>query len=357
MVLQYLLGLRRMKKRGIWLEVLRTSGDPAFDNRLANTFRRRLAEFGLENNFCLLIDSGNEDEMNVATSRVLGLKRRELLDLLAGPNTLLNLSYSIRQPFIQHFERRILCSLDPTEVCFWMQRVEMGQSHHHEFTTIGLNTGSKDSRVPVAQVTWRTFFPLVDTAMFKRTPRPPQDTFSTVGQWYWDGSIQWDGEWRDFSKKAAFEKFLLLPKHMTHADWVLAMNLNDDDPEIKRLTAAGWKFCHPHQVARTPRTYYQFLANSTAEFSAVKLESYARSGWLSDRSAVYLAMGRPVITESTGAERYLPEHSGMAFVGSMEEAVDAAHSVTIDWHFWSCRARACAVEYFDSVKNLKKILA
>ena len=66
---------------------------------------------------------------------------------LAGPNTLLNLSYSIHPPLLLQFERRIFCDLDPSEIFYWMTKMEMGQSHHHEFWTIGLNVNGRDCRI------------------------------------------------------------------------------------------------------------------------------------------------------------------------------------------------------------------
>jgi hypothetical protein len=119
----------------------------------------------------------------------------------------------------------------------------------------------------------------------------------------------------------------------------------------------GWHHIVPHTIARTPDRYYEYLRNSTAEFTAVKLESFAMSGWLSDRSAVYLALGRPVITEPTGAHPYLPAEGGFLFVRNLEEAADAVKRVQSNWKALSKSARGCAKECFDSVVNLKKILS
>lgn len=352
--LQYVLGLRRMQRRFLWLEVMESTGDPEHDCRNARTFRERLASFDLANDFCLIAVKAGEDPL--ATGRFFGRTRRQIHDLLAGPTVLLNLSYSIRPPLLDRFTHRKLCSLDPTEVCFWMQHMEMGQSHHEEFWTIGLNTRGPGSRVPETGLAWRTYFPLVDTSLLQTVPRPIRNRFTTIGQWYWDGNIELDGEWRDFSKRAAFEKFLPLPARQPHAEFELAMNLKPDDPERQRIGSAGWRHADPHIIARTPRRYYDYLAGSCAEFSAVKLESYMNSGWLSDRSAAYLAMGRPVITEPTGADAYLPGESGLFFVRSLDEAVDAVAAVLGNWETHSRAARACAVECFDAVANLQRIL-
>lgn len=352
--LQYVLGLRRMRRRFLWLEIMMTTGDDRRDARNARIFRDRLADFDLAGDFCLIVIRKDEDPL--VTGRFFGRSKREFLDLLAGPTTLLNLSYSVHPPLIGRFTHTKLCSLDPTEVCFWMLHLEMGQSHHDEFWTIGLNTDGPGSRVPKTGLTWHTYFPLVDTTLLKPQPRPAHDRFTTIGQWYWDGQVQLDGEWRDFSKRAAFEKFFTLPSLHPSATFELAMNLKPGDPERDRMLEAGWNHVDPHVIARTPRRYYDYLAGSTAEFTGVKLESYMSSGWLSDRSAAFLAMGRPVITEQTGAEHYLPAGSGFFFVRSLKEASDAVHDVLGNWKKHSRTARACAVECFDAVANLRKIL-
>lgn len=351
-VLQFMLGIRRLGRRGIWLETLPTGKTLEQNRQRASVFRRRLESFGLEKDFHLVVC----DAEGRPLGPTFGISPRELDQMLSGPNILLNLSYSIRPPLLERFEQRVLWSLDPTEIAFWMQRMEMGQNTHHRFVTIGLNIGRPGCRVPPTSVAWETVFPLVDTATLTSQPRPSRDHFSTVGQWYWDGAVEWDGQWRDFSKKAAFEPYLCLPALMPEARWTLAMNLAPDDPERDRIRAQGWNFVHPHRVARTPRAYYRFLTSSTAEFSAVKLETYARSGWLSDRSAAYMALGRPVITESTGAEPYLPAEPGMLFVSTAEEAREAARRVIRDWSILSQQARATAVECLDAVRNLRKIL-
>jgi hypothetical protein len=84
-----------------------------------------------------------------------------------------------------------------------------------------------------------------------------------------------------------------------------------------------------------------------------------QSGWLSDRAAAYLALGRPVITEPTGAEKFLPKHareSGLFFVRTLEEAIEASREVSRDWPRLSQCARATAIDYFDAAKTLRKML-
>jgi hypothetical protein len=355
--LQWMLGLRRLGLDAVWLELLPTAADAQEDEKRIRTFRRRMREHGLERSYCLLYQAPANDVHERGQIRCHGMSRRELDQRLAGPNTLLNLSYSIHPPFLLEFDRRILCDLDPSEIFFWMTKLEMGQSHHHEFCTIGLNVNESDCRLPHSALPWRTFYPLVDTEFFQPQPRPKAPKFSTIGQWYWGGSVEVDGEYPDLSKMFAFEPYLDLPRRVPRAEFELAMNLNTDDPEIGRLREYGWRIVSPHRVARTPRKYVSYLAKASGEFTAIKGVDVAwRTGWISDRAAAFLATGRPVITEETGAGKYLPDQSGFYFVNGIDQAEAAAKEIVADWARLSRAARTCAVEVFDSAKNLRKIL-
>ena len=135
------------------------------------------------------------------------------------------------------------------------------------------------------------------------------------------------------------------------------MNIAADDPEGERLRRLGWQIADPHSVARTPATYRRYLASALAEFTAIKGVDVAwRTGWVSDRAAAFLALGRPVITEDTGAQCYLPAENGFCFIRSAAEAEAAVRDVLRDWSRLSKQARQCAVEVFDSIKNLRRIL-
>ena len=355
--LQWMLGLRRLKLDAIWLELLPASGDAREDHAKVDNFQRRMREHGLAGRYCLLHQTPANDQHDLDAMRCVGISKRELLDRLAGPNTLLNLSYSIHPPLLLQFKRRIFCDLDPSEIFFWMTRLEMGQSYHHEFWTIGLNANGSDCRLPHTGLPWKTFYPLADTKLYRLQPRPPASKFTTIGQWYWDGAIEVDGQYPDLSKRTAFEKYLDLPRRVSEATFELGMNMASTDPERERLEKRSWLIVDPHVVARTPGKYRRYLAGALGEFTAIKGVDVAwRTGWVSDRAAAFLAMGRPVVTEDTGAAKYLPPKSGFRFVESVDNAEVAVNEVLRDWPRLSREARNCAVEIFDSAKNLRKIL-
>ena len=371
--LQWMLGLRRLKLDAIWLELLPATDDPGADQPKIRHFQGQLRAHGLAGRYCLLYQNPAADTHDLDSLRCVGISKRELLERLGGPNVLLNLAYSIHPPLLLKFERRIFCDLDPSEIFYWMTKMEVGQSYHHEFWTIGLNVHGDDCQlpkpvvagVPAAQATrlppqelnWKTFYPLVDTKLFRSQSRPRSPKFRTVGQWYWGGAVEVAGEFPDLSKRFAFEQYLNLPARVPEARFELAMNIAPEDPERERLRRLGWHIVDPHLVAHTPRTYRRYLAGALAEFTAIKGVDVAwRTGWLSDRAAAFLALGRPVITEDTGAHRYLPAENGFCLIRSAAEAEAAVREVLHDWSRLSKQARQCAVEVFDSIKNLRRIL-
>jgi glycosyltransferase involved in cell wall biosynthesis len=371
--LQWMLGLRRLNLDAIWLEHLPSEGNPRDDKRKIENFRRQLRAHGLSGRYCLLYHKKPTSEHDLDALECIGLSKRELLDRLAGPNTLLNLSYSLHPPLLLKFERRIFCDLDPSEIIYWMTRMEMGQSTHHEFWTIGLNVNDPDckllrmapsklpgvplSSLPPNKIKWKTFYPLVDTKLYRPQPRPRSSKFTTIGQWYWGGAVEVDGDFPDLSKKYAFEKYLDLPRRLPQARFELAMHMSPDDPDRERLRKRGWRVVDPHRVAMTPKKYRQYVASALAEFTVIKgVDVSWKTGWLSDRAAAFLATGRPVITEDSGAGNYLPRESGFHFINDLENAAAALENVVLNWRRHSREARRCAVELFDSGKNLRKIL-
>jgi hypothetical protein len=355
--LQWMLGLRRLKLDAIWLELLPATDDPDGDQARINNFQRQLRAHGLAGRYCLLYQKPAASTHDLDAMRCIGMSKQGLLNRLAGPNTLLNLSYSIHPPFLLQFERRIFCDLDPSEIFYWMTKMELGQSSHDEFWTIGLNAHRNDCRLPKSAVRWKTFYPLAYTRLLQPQSRPKMSKFTTIGQWYWSGAVEVAGEFPDLSKRVRFEPYLGLPERVPEAQFELAMNISPDDPERSRLQRLGWQVVDPHRVARTPRQYRRYTASALAEFTAIKGVDVAwRTGWLSDRAAAFLALGRPVITEDTGATRYLPRDSGFRFIRNINEAEAAVKEVLRDWPRLSKQARACAVEVFDSAKNLRKIL-
>src|SRR5215469_7748479 len=180
--LQWMLGLRRLRLDAIWLELLPATDDARADQARINHFQRQLRLYGLAGRYCLLYQKPAESVHVLDTIRCIGMSKQALLQRLSAPNVLLNLSYSIHPPLLLKFERRLLCDLDPSEIFYWMTKMELGQSDHHEFWTIGLNVHGSDCQLPKSSLRWKTFYPLADTKLLRIQPRPKLSKFTTIGQ-------------------------------------------------------------------------------------------------------------------------------------------------------------------------------
>ena len=80
-----------------------------------------------------------------------------------------------------------------------------------------------------------------------------------------------------------------------------------------------------------------------------------RTGWFSDRTVCYLAAGRPVVTQRTGFEKFVPEGQGLLGFDDAGEAVEALKIINSDYARHARAAREIAVEYFDARKLLDQI--
>jgi hypothetical protein len=82
-----------------------------------------------------------------------------------------------------------------------------------------------------------------------------------------------------------------------------------------------------------------------------------RSGWFSERSACYLAAGRPVVTQDTGFGTVLPTGEGLFAFSTMEEVLAAFDAIRSDPERHRRAARAIAEEYFRAETVLSKLLS
>jgi glycosyltransferase involved in cell wall biosynthesis len=81
-----------------------------------------------------------------------------------------------------------------------------------------------------------------------------------------------------------------------------------------------------------------------------------RNGWFSDRSACYLASGRPVLAQDTGLDGLVPHGEGLVTFSTLEEAVEGVGEITGDYERHSRAARAIAAEHFAAERVLPRLL-
>src|SRR5205814_9939986 len=79
------------------------------------------------------------------------------------------------------------------------------------------------------------------------------------------------------------------------------------------------------------------------------------TGWVSDRTACYLASGKPAVVQHTGPSRFLPEADGLFRFRNMDEAARALAQVESDYERHCRLARALAEEYFDARRVVGRV--
>lgn len=228
---------------------------------------------------------------------------------------------------------------------------------HDDFVTYGENLGSPDCPVPpFSRLRARTRQPVLLDYWADGTPT--NQSFTTVCNWRQDGrDIDFQGETYYWSKHHEFLKFLDLPCRV-RPTLELAMGLANLDDGVKpMLEHHGWRLVDAHQFTTDPWPYRDYVRASTGEFTVAKDQNVRlRSGWFSERSACYLAAGRPVIAQDTAFGKYLPTGEGLFAFNTMDEIVAAFEAICSDYQRHSRAARQIAEEYFRAETVLAKLL-
>jgi len=179
--------------------------------------------------------------------------------------------------------------------------------------------------------------------------------FTTVANWRqrWR-SVSYEGRVYGWSKDVEWQKLLDLPER-TGAAFELALS-GYQDGDRERLEARGWAVRPALDLDLD--AYRDYITSSLAEFTVAKEQNIAfATGWFSDRSATYLAAGRPVITQDTGFGSVLPLGEGLFAYADIEEAAAAVEAVQRDPRRHGRAAREIAREHFAAERVLARVLS
>jgi hypothetical protein len=222
------------------------------------------------------------------------------------------------------------------------------------YYTTGRNVGTTASHAPTAGRTWRPIFHPVDTRLVTRAPEPPRRApFTTVMNWRSHAPIQFRGTVYG-QKDREFAKFIGVPR-ATEAPLELAVSGHDVPHD--RLAAAGWSLRNGPRATRSVAAFYDYLRASRGELGVCKEVFVSlRTGWFSDRSAAYLACGRPVLLQETGYSDHLPTGEGLFAVETADDAAGAIEEINRDYARHARRAREIATEFLDASKVLTELL-
>ena len=257
------------------------------------------------------------------------------------------------------FKHRVLLDFDPGHLHISSLTWDLGIHGHDVFLTIGARINAPGSEIPKLGLEWRTFEPFVYLPMWQAAPDPGRDApFSSVTQWTWE-ELWWQNRAISVSKRAAYLKYLELPR-IAPRPFELAANIGPKDTvgDGRLFREHGWKLVSPHEVAAHPSQYQKYIRASRAEFMCPKsLHVAMKTGWFTDRSIAYLASARPVLAEDTGFTERLPTGSGILAFRDIRDAVAGVAEIDGNYARHSRAAREIAASLFDSRRCLQAMLS
>jgi hypothetical protein len=354
-VLQYALGLRRLGHQVTLIEPLPRASMRPGDGGLERSsnaayFREVVAAFGLDRDSALLLEG---------TRETVGLPYDRLRHAAREADLLLNISGMLTDPELtEPVPVRAYLDLDPAFVQLWhaTQGVDMRFGCHTHFVTVGLNVGRPGCRVPTCGRAWLTTRPPVFLDHWRVAEAIRLDALTTVANWRGYGSFEHEGV--HYGQKAhSFRRLIELPRR-TPERLSPAINIHlGDARDVAALADNGWEVLDPTRVAGTPGAYQAFVQDSKGELGVAKSGYVAsRCGWFSDRSAAYLASGRPVLAQGTGFEDHLPTGEGLFVFHNQDDVLTAIEGLNRDYPRHAARAREVAVSLFDSDAVLGSLL-
>jgi hypothetical protein len=233
-------------------------------------------------------------------------------------------------------------------------------AHTHHFS-FGERIGCPGCSVPIGRFDYRPTRQPIVLDLWRPPPDYPQPPpsgvrFTTVGSWEQaHKDIVFDGETYTWSKSVEFMKLLEVPKRAA-VEIELALAL-DDAATIELLERCGFAVRPAAPLSDDPGAYREFIIASGGEFTAAKDQNVRmRSGWFSDRTATYLAAGRPAVVQDTGFAEVLPTGEGLLAFFDADGAVDGLQQVAAHYARHSVAARELAATYFDADTVLERLL-
>lgn len=342
--LSWVLGFRKLGFDVMFLEQL------ADETQTAATafFRDTTKRFDLSERAALIGANGT----------ICGPEFSALLAFATEAEALINISGHLsNDDILQRVRRRVYLDIDPGFTQAWQSQGAEGlglEKHTHHFT-IGANIGAPDCPIPTCGFNWLKTRPPVLLDEWQAASPASFSRFTTIANWRGSyGPVEIGGRTLGL-KVHEFRKFIDLPR-LSGLPFEIALNIHPaDGRDISTLRAGGWQLRDPAPVAGTADSFRDYVRGSGAEFSVAQgVYVHTNSGWFSDRTAHYLASGRPALVQETGFSRHLPTGAGLISFSNMEEALAGAESIATGYESHARAARDLAVNFFSSDAVLRQ---
>ena len=355
-VLQYLVGFQRLGHEVYFVEKSPYPGscyDPVADamtddcSQGVATVAALMVRFGLQDRWCYVDSAG----------RYHGLPRERVAEVFRSADLFIVMgTYGDWLADADRCGLRVLVDGEPAFSQMLLEtRSAAGRaapSYDHYYTP-GVNIGTALSTAPAAGRHWRPLFNPVVVDLFPLRPVAAGAPFTTVMNWQSHRTIEFGGTTYG-QKDVEFAKFLELPARTVAP---VEVAVSGKGVPTERLVAAGWRLRWANDVSKSVDAYWDYIRASRGEFSVCKHVFVATNcGFFSDRSAAYLASGRPVVLEETGFSAHLPCGEGLFAVRTVDDAAAALDAIVSDYGRHARRAREIAVEHLSAAKVLGKLL-
>jgi hypothetical protein len=353
----YLLGLRELGHDVCLFEEVEpeecfdAAGQPVpFEHWAGREYFERVARsYGVWPDACLLYDGGRQTH---------GLSLREAIRRAQEADVLLDIGVTLRN---RELAGRIPCRVyvdeapAKTQVFHETYGIDQGLDDHQFFFSVGLNVGSPGCDVPTCGKRWHGIVHPVVLSSWPVANERPGERFTTVSNWGSRETFVLNGRYSG-DKADNWKAFLGLPARAARPLEVALHLENGWQGDAALFRDRGWVVADAQRLG-TLDDYRRYIAASRGELSVANPRYVAlRTGWTSDRTARYLATGKPAVVQSTAIEGHLPTGAGLLTFSTPDEACAALDEVESAYPAHCRAARELAEEFFDARKVLENML-
>jgi hypothetical protein len=289
-----------------------------------------------------------------------GLTEAQLSQLYRDADAFLNVTgaQELREEHLK-VKRRVYVESDPFRMQVKIAQGDAGaieqMAMHDRHFSFGENLGAADCDTPIERFHWLPTRQPVALDLWDGPHTKPGEAYNTITTWHNRGKdIEYRGDTYYWTKDREFLKFIEVPA-LRQVPFKLAAGV--DDEARRMLKRHGWKLSSSIEVSADAGRYRSFIQQSRGEFTVAR-DQYVRprTGWFSDRSACYLAAGRPVITQETGFSKFLPTGKGLFGFDTINDVLAAVDAIESDYEGHCRAAREIAEDFFDAERVIGSLM-
>ncbi len=292
--------------------------------------------------------------------RFYGMSRQQFHDTVKAADLMICVSgiTPLRQGW-PRARRMIVIDTDPVFTQIRMLQDQNFLDYYRQFdlqATFGRLIGTPACPLPTHGLKW---FGTNQPVALRHWPVRPGSSraFTTIGKWEHsaDRHVEFAGRRYQSSKGVEWMKLKGLPQKVK---WEMTLGMAGmPGPVAADFTTHGWKIVDPEKASISCQAMQQFIVDSAGEFTVAKeIYSELPSGWFSDRSSVYLASGRPVVTQASGFEKWLPTGEGLFAFRTLDDAANALNAIDRNYPAHCAAARRIAEDHLDAGKVLGELI-